>query len=432
MTDSSLTGDGGGRGTTESEELFARTNAARDAAMGIGIVDDPYPLYHELRERCPVHEGALSAQFGFEGSDAALHPDRRHVVALSHARVEAILKDTDTFSSSWYDPQLVPSIGRSILHMDPPEHQRHRLVVQPAFSQSEMRWWQSEYVEPACHHYIDRFAARGRADLYTDFCVKLPIHVISVALGLPTDDLAWFHANAVKLTSGGTRPEEAREAVAAIEGALRPLIAERRQRPGRDLISVIAGGTVRDDHGELQQLDDDEILTFCKLLLPAGANTTYRSLGLLLTTLFGHPDEMARVRDDRARIPAVVEELVRLEHSTSLVGRVCTQAVDIDGHHVEPGDIVLMSLAAANHDPERWPDPERFDSSRRPVPNLAFGWGRHRCLGVHLARMELITALNVLLDRLPNLRPASDVEPARITGLMFRAPTHVWAEWDVA
>jgi cytochrome P450 len=423
--------NGSDDGPEGSEELFARTNAARDASMGIGIVDDPYPLYHELRAQCPVHEGALTALFGFDGSDGALHPDRRHVVALSHERVEAILKDTDHFSSAWYDPQLVPSIGRSILHMDPPEHQRHRLVVQPAFSQSEMRWWQTEYVEPACHHYIDRFADRGRADLYADFCVKLPIHVISVALGLPTDDLAWFHANAVKLTSGGTRPDEARDAVVAIETVLRPLIAERRRNPGRDLISVIAAGAVRGEDGEQHELDDDEILTFCKLLLPAGANTTYRSLGLLLTTLFRHPDEMARVRHDRERIPVVVEELVRLEHSTSLVGRGCTQDVELDGHQVEPGDVVLMSLAAANHDPARWPEPERFDPGRKQLPNLAFGWGRHRCLGVHLARMELVTALNVLLDRLPGLRPAAGVEPASITGLMFRAPTHVWAEWDV-
>ncbi len=416
--------------TRSSEDEFERTNAARDASMGIGIVDDPYPRYHELRAECPAHVGTLTETFGFVGSDGALYPDRRHVSVLGYELVEAVLKDTETYSSAWYDPQLIPSIGRSILHMDPPEHQRHRLVAQPAFSQQEMRWWQAEYVRPACHLYIDRFAERGRADLYKDFCVKLPIHVIALALGLPTDDLAGFHANAVKLTGGKTTPTEAQAAVQVIENTLRPLIAERRATPGRDLISVIVGGAVRDADGVAQTLTDDEVLTFCKLLLPAGANTTYRSLGLLLTTLYRSPADLARVRGDRSLIPAYVEELLRIEHSTSLVGRICTRDTEIAGVPVEEGDIVLLSLAAANHDPARFPDPETYDPSRMAPPNIAFGWGRHRCLGVHLARMELITALDVLLDRLASLRPDPTVEPARITGLMFRAPDHVWSTWD--
>jgi cytochrome P450 len=416
-------------GASSSEQEFERTNAARDASMGIGIVDDPYPRYHELRAQCPVHAGTLTEKWGFAGSDGALFPDRRHVSVIGYAQVEAVLKDTDTFSSAWYDPQLIPSVGRSILHMDPPEHQRHRLVVQPAFSQQEMRWWQTEYVEPAAHLYIDRFVDRGRADLYKEFCVKLPIHVIALALGLPTDDLAWFHANAVKLTSGGTRPDEAQQAVRVIEDTIRPLIAQRRAAPGRDLISVIVGGEVRDADGAPQTLSDDEVLTFCKLLLPAGANTTYRSLGLLLTTLYREPEQLERVRADRSLLPAFVEELVRIEHSTSLVGRVCTRDTELSGVAVEAGDIVLLSLAAANHDPARFAEPETYDPDRKPLPNIAFGWGRHRCLGVHLARMELVTALDVLLDRLPRLGPDPAMPPARITGLMFRAPDHVWSTW---
>jgi cytochrome P450 len=413
-----------------SEAHFERTNAARDAFMGIGVVDDPYPRYHELRAQCPVHDGTLSARFGFTGADGALYPDRRHHTVVAYEQVEAVLKDTDTFSSAWYDPQLIPSVGRSILHMDPPEHQRHRLVVQPAFSQQEMRWWETEYVRPACAEHIDRFAERGRGELYREFCVKLPIHVISLALGLPTEDLPWFHANAVKLTTGGTSPADAAAAVEVIENVLRPLVAERRARPARDLISVIANARVRDEHGAEQELTDDEILTFCKLLLPAGANTTYRSLGLLLTTLYRNPEQLERVRADRSLIPAAVEELVRLEHSTSVVGRVCTRDTSLAGHEIAAGDVVLLSLAAANHDPARFADPETFDPQRRPLPNIAFGWGRHRCLGVHLARMELVTALDVLLDRLPNLRPDPSVEPATISGLMFRAPSHVWSVWD--
>ena len=417
--------------STSSREEFARTNEARDRAMGIGLVDDPYLRYHELRAQCPVHHGTLSGAFGFEGMDGMLHPEREHLTAYSYEVVEAVLKDTTTFSSSWYDPQLVPTIGRSILHMDPPEHQRHRLVVQPAFSLTEMRWWETEYVRPTCAAYLDEFAARGQADLYSEYCVRVPIHVISLALGLPTEDLAWFHTLAVRMTTGGVTKDESAAATREFERRIRPLVEQRRVTPGRDLISVIVSGRVRDEDGTEHSLDDDEVLTFCKLLLPAGANTTYRSLGLLLTELFRHPDELARVRDDPSTIAACVEELLRIEHSTSLIGRLCTRDTEIGGEAVPAGSVVLLSLAAANHDPARWPDPERFDSARDSLPNIAFGWGRHRCLGVHLARMELRVALEMLLERLPGLRPDPAYPLAEITGVMFRAPTHVRAVWDV-
>jgi cytochrome P450 len=415
-----------------SDEAFARVNAERDRAMGIGVVDDPYPVYHHMQAACPVRQGTLSDVFGFEGTDGKLHKDRPHVTVYSYDLVEAVLKDTGTFSSSWYDPQLGPSIGRSILHMDPPEHQRHRVAVQGAFSNREMEWWASDYVRPACDHHIDQLVERGRADLYTDFCVKLPIRVIALALGLPTDDLAWFHANAVRMTSGGTSPAEALVATKEIDQLLRPLIAEHRRTAGRDLISVLVSADIDDGAGGTRRLTDDEVLTFCKLLLPAGANTTYRSLGLLLTKLFANPDVLDRVRDDRSLIPGCVEELVRLEHSTSLVGRICSRDTELGGTPIAEGTVVLVSLAAANHDPAHWEAPETFDIDRPRTPNLAFGWGFHRCLGVHLARMELRVAVNALFDRLPHLRADPEFPPAPITGLMFRAPDHVHAVWDTA
>jgi len=417
--------------STSSDEAFAQVNAERDRSMGIGVVDDPYPAYHEMQATCPVRPGTLSGLFGFEGTDGKLHEDRPHVTVYSYELVEAVLKDTETFSSAWYDPQLVPSIGRSILHMDPPEHQQHRVAIQGAFSRREMEWWETEYVRPACDHHIDQFVGRGQADLYSEYCVRVPIRVIALAIGLPTDDLAWFHANAVKMTAGGTKPEDAAVATQQIEQLLAPLVEQRRARPGRDLISVLAAAEITDGDGASRPLPDDEVLTFCKLLLPAGANTTYRSLGLLLTELFADGALLQRVRDDRSLIPDCVEELVRLEHSTSLVGRLCTRDTEIGGVPVAAGTVVLLSLAAANHDPTRWDAPDDFDLDRPLVPNIAFGWGFHRCLGVHLARMELRVALNALLDRLPDLGPDPAFGPARITGVMFRAPEHVRARWRV-
>jgi cytochrome P450 len=416
---------------TSSDEAFARVNAERDRVMGIGVVDDPYPRFHELQATCPAHRGTLSGEFGFEGTDGALFPGKPHVTVYSYELAEAVLKDTDTFSSAWYAPQLGSSVGRSILQMDEPEHQQHRVAIQWAFSKTEMTWWETDYVRPACDHHIDQFVERGRADLYAEFCVRIPIRVIAMALGLPTNDLPWFHTNAVKLTAGGTKPDDAAIATREIEQLLRPLVSERRAHPGRDLISVMATAEIKDGEGGTRPLADQEILTFCKLLLPAGANTTYRSLGLLLTKLFQDLALLQRVREDRSLIPDCVEELLRLEHSTSLVGRVCTRDTELGGVSVPAGTVVLVSLGAANHDPARWEDPETFDIDRPPVANIAFGWGFHRCVGLHLARMELRVALNALLDRLLDLRPDPDYPLSPISGLMFRAPEHVRAVWTI-
>ncbi len=173
---------------------------------------------------------------------------------------------------------------------------------------------------------------------------------------------------------------------------------------------------------------DYEIVAMQQLL----THTTYRSLGLLLTMLFREPALLRRICENRSLIADCVEELVRLEHATSLVGRLCTRDTELGGVSLSAGTVVLVSLAAANHDPARWDDPDRFDVDRPLIPNIAFGWGFHRCVGVHLARMELRVALEALLDRLPDLGPDPRVPLAAISGLMFRAPEHVRAIWTAA
>jgi cytochrome P450 len=191
-------------------------------------------------------------------------------------------------------------------------------------------------------------------------------------------------------------------------------VTERRTAPADDLISVLAQG---------RQLTDEEIVAFCRLLLPAGAETTYRSSGNLLFGLFTHPDQLDALRADRTLLPQAIEEGLRWECPLLTVVRLALEDTTVAGVKVPAGAVLIVHLGSANHDERRWDHPETFDIFRPQLPHLAFGGGAHVCLGMHLARMETRAVVNRLLDRLPGLRLDPEATPPAITGTSLRAPT---------
>jgi len=204
---------------------------------------------------------------------------------------------------------------------------------------------------------------------------------------------------------------------------LLPLIdarRSRRRRPGDDLVSLLAH--VEHDG---QRLTDDEILGFCRLLLPAGAETTYRSSSNLLVGLLTNPDQLDAVRSDRGLIPQAIEEGLRWECPLLTIMRTATVDTEVCGVSIPSGSTMVVNLGSANHDERRWDDPDRFDIFRPPQPHVAFASGPHLCLGMHLSRMETQVALERVFDRLPNLRLDPDAEPPVITGQTFRSPAEL-------
>ena len=195
------------------------------------------------------------------------------------------------------------------------------------------------------------------------------------------------------------------------------VIDDRRKNKREDMISVLA-------HAELegQRLNDEEIVAFLRLLLPAGAETTYRSSSNLLVGLLTHTDQLDAVRGDRSLLPQAIEEGVRWESPLISIIRTATEDVEVDGVPVPAGASIMVCTGSANHDEKRWDNPEAFDIFRKRYPPVAFGFGPHVCLGQHLARMETTVALNALFDRLPNLRLDPEAEEPHIRGLMFRSP----------
>ena len=397
---------------TDDYDAFEEFNKA----MGSGAVRDPYPSFAELRKQGPIVKIDLSGMTG--GSTMMKNMPKEIFVAVTHEAVSHVLRDGATFSSSGYEQIMGIVMGHSILEMDEPEHSRYRGLIQQAFTRKIQARWETELVHPIVHKLIDDFADRGRADLVRELTFPFPVNVIAGMLGLPHEDLPQFHRWAVELISVGHDWERGLAASKKLAEYFGGILAERREQPREDLISLLAQVEL-DGH----RLTDDDIFAFLRLLLPAGAETTYRSSSNLLFGLLSHPEQLDAVRKDRSLIPQAIEEGLRWEAPLTGISRKASKDVEIFGVKIPKDATVAVNMGSANHDETRYENPEAFDIFRPPQQHMAFAFGPHRCLGMHLARMETTVALNAVFDRLPGVRLDPDAEDVHITGQAFRAPS---------
>jgi cytochrome P450 len=395
--------------------------AVFDDSVGVGQISDIHPVFHELRAECPVHAGPVHERFGIEPPmEAGMLGDRVPYAVLSFETVQQVLKDGATFSSSGYADSMGLVMGHSILEMDEPEHHRYRSLIQQAFTRKEMERWEQDLVTPIVDGLIDQFADRGSAELLRELFFPFPVHVIAGMLGLPAEGLSQFHAKAVELISIMVDIERGLEASQWLYDYFAAIIAERRVEPRGDVISVLVQAEL-----DGQRLTDDEIIAFLRLLLPAGAETTYRSSSNLMFGLLSNPDQLAALRDDRTLMQQAIEEGLRWEPPLTGIGRTAMRDVEIAGVTIPAGAPVAVEMGSANRDPSRWEDPDAFDMHRKMQPHMAFAHGPHTCLGMHLARMETTVVINRVLDRLPDVRLDADADDVHISGLMFRAPNRL-------
>jgi cytochrome P450 len=308
-------------------------------------------------------------------------------------------------------------MGPTILVMDEPEHSRYRGLIQMAFSKHDLAHWRADLVEPIIDGFIAEFADRGHADLVRELTFPFPVHVIAGMLGLPKADLPRFHRWTIALICVSFDWELGLAASKRLAEYLTPIIEERREHPGDDLISLLAQAEL-----DGQRLDTDHILGFLRLLLPAGAETTYRSSSNLLLGLLTNPDQLEAVRSDRSLIAQAMEEGLRWEAPLTGIGRLCVRDTDVEGVTIPKGANVAVNLGSANRDVSRYDEPEKFDIFRPPKQHMAFAFGPHRCLGMNLARMETEVLLNRVFDRLPNVRLDPSARDVHITGRAFRSP----------
>ena len=341
--------------------------------------------------------------FMLEGAeDPPDMPDEYTV--YSYELVSQVLRDNHTFSSEVYAAMMGPVMGHTILEMDEPEHRHHRSLVAEAFRQKTLARWESELVSAVVDELIDAFVRRGsgRAELVREFTFPFPVQVIARILGLPRSDYPRFQRWSLELISVGTDWDRGIAASEKLRDYFKEIVDLRRAAPADDLISDLAHAEI-DGH----TLSDEEIFAFLRLLLPAGVETTYRSSGNLLFGLLTHPDQLDAVRADRALLPQAIEEGLRWEPPLHGIARVATADTELGGVPIKAGAVLSVAIGAANRDETRYPEPDRFDIFRDPQQHIAFGFGPHMCLGMHLARMETRVAVDALLDRLPGPAPRS-------------------------
>ena len=383
-----------------------------------GDVRDPWSRLATLRRSVGVVEGGLFA--GPTPDDGVAR-----FAVLRYDDCNHVLRDDTTFSSTVYVAMMGPVMGHTILEMDAPEHRRHRNLAGHAFRQKTLQRWEDELIGPLAHEMIDGFAARGRAELVKELTFPYPVQVIAQILGLPHEDYPQFQALAFTLTSVGAGYDAALVASRELHEYLLPIVRARRADPRDDLISELATAEV---DGEV--LTDIEIVSYLRLLLPAGSETTYCSVGSLLLALLTHPDQLEDTRADRSLVGPAIEELLRWEPAVPFIPRLALRDSTVAGVEIPAGANVTVCLGVANRDETRFTDPDRFDIHRGDQQHLGFSSGPHMCLGMHLARMEMRIVLNAVLDRLTDIEldpgpPGTDTHDPHIHGFGFRSPTSV-------
>ena len=380
-----------------------------------GNIRDPYPRLGELRRQSPVHVGPVDLGDGLAEDD----PTRpQPITVFGFDEAVEVLRDNETYSSSVYDGIIGAVMGRTILQMDEPEHRLHRALVSPTFRSKVLERWEGDLVQRVVDELIADFVDDGSADLVQQLTFHFPVQVIAEILGLPRADFPRFQRWAIEITSVAANWDRGVAASEALRDYFADVVEERRARPADDLISDLLAVDI-DGRG----LDDEEIFSFLRLLLPAGVETTYRASGNLLYGLLTTPDQLRAVRDDRSLLPQAFEETIRWEPPVTVILRRATAATRLGGVEVEEGADVGLLLGSANRDERKYEDPDRFDIFRASRQSLGFGFGVHVCLGMHLARMETRVAINALLDRLVDIELApAPGQDLHIKGMAFRSP----------
>lgn len=379
---------------------------------------DPYRAYRRMRDDEPLiwHEATNS------------------YIVSRYEDVERVFKDKKgEFSTENYDWQIEPVHGRTILQLSGREHAVRRALVAPAFRGSDLRDKFLPVIERNSRELIDRFRTTGSVDLVTDYASRFPVNVIADMLGLDKSDYDRFHGwyTAVIAFLGNLSGDQ--EVIRAGERTrvefaeyMLPIIRERREAPGDDLLSVLCTAEV-----DGVRMSDEDIKAFCSLLLAAGGETTDKAIAAIFANLLRHPDQLAAVRADRELISRAFAETLRYTPPVHMIMRQSTTEVTLSGGTIPAGATVTCLIGAANRDGKRYRDPDSFDIFREDLAatnafsaaadHLAFALGRHFCVGALLAKAEVEIGVGQLLDAMPDIRLADGFDPAE-HGVFTRGP----------
>ncbi len=401
--------------------LFDLRSSVYDSRGGT-YADDPYPTFNHLRDCGPVHPGTPHEALGWTGEvffQGLPFPDRPHFSAYDFETCSTVFKD-DRFRPTDEPRPGESMLDAGILSMHGRRHRAYRTLVQPSFVPGRAGWWLERWISTLVARLVDSFEGEGRVDLNPSFCAPIPLLTITGSFGISIDEALDVRA---AVTSDGRAGD-------VLGRMLMPIIAARREDPADDLISVLVDAEVIDDDGVVHRLSDEEVLGFSFLLLAAGSGTTWKQMGITILALLSHPEALVAARDKPDFLRSVIEESLRWMPTDPVFARFAVQDVTLGGVRIPAGSVVHACLAAANRDPSRWEDPDRFDPFRPLKPHLGFGQGPHICLGMHVAKAEMAHGIAALLRRLPGLELDRNAPPPRMIGLYERGPDAVPVRFD--
>lgn len=373
-------------------------------------VEDPVPIWDELRQRCPV---AHSDRYG-----GSWLPTRNDDVRTM-ARLVPQLSSTDSSvvpvvrAADGVDPKY--ALGSPPISSDPPEHGPARRLILPVFSPARVEAHRA-FTEQLANELIDGFIGNGRCDGAVDFAQQIPPRVIAHLIGIDPDQsdtfVEWVRG---VLEVGLTQPDVRLRSRNLIRSFFIEQVRQRREHPRDDFLTEMLNS---DLDGE--PVDDVHAVKTCNLLLVAGVDTTWSSIGSALWHLASHPDDRRRLVEDPSLLPIAIEELLRA-YSPVTMARVVTEEVEVNGTSLRQGDRVLMNYPGANRDPEVFPDADKVVIDRQNNRHIAFGVGIHRCAGSNLARLEMNVAVGAFISRIPEFE-LEDPDAVTWAGGQVRGP----------
>ena len=369
---------------------------------------DPLPQYEKLRSKDPVHRMRL-----IDGWILTRYED-----------IDMVLRDHRRFGNLGRDYGYLPYI--SMLDLDPPEHTKVRGLVVHGFTPRAVNSLEPR-ITKTVNELLDEIVDKPRFDLIHDIAFPLPIIVIAELLGVPPEDRDQFRewsdvaALVVDPLLDSQQIQDVRQTIEELFDYLETIAEDRRRHPQDDLVTALVNA---EEDGE--RLSREDLLINLVLVLVAGNETTRNLIGNGTLALMKNPDQLRRLRDDPSLLDSAINEMLRYDSPVQLDSRIAREPVEIGGKRIEPDQRVLCALGAANHDPEVFPEPERFDVGRAPRNHLSFGRGIHYCLGAPLAKLEARLVFAGLLSRFESLRLVE--EPQYRDQITLRGLEDLWLE----
>lgn len=428
----------------EDDDMAEKPNMSLENAYA-GVAEnyhgedvDLHAIYREMRKNSPIIAENFMGKLGVPNI-AGLDPNRPTFTVFKHKESMAVLRDAANFTSGFIAEGLGSFFDGLILTgMDGDVHKKARALLQPIFMPDVVNTWRDAKMDPIIRNeYLLPMAPKKKADLM-DFGLHFPIRLIYALIGFPDDDpkkIEQYAAWALAILAGPQLDAEkaaiarkaAMAAAAALYDAVKEAVVEVRKNGagGNHLI----GRLIRAEY-EGRKLDDHEITTFVRSLLPAAGETTTRTFGSLMVLLLERPELLDRIRRDRSLVGKAIDEAIRYEPVATFKVRQAAQDLELAGMKIPKGAMVQCIVSSANRDEEVFENGEEFDIDRKVKPSFGFGFGPHMCIGQFIAKTELQVALNAILDLLPNIRLDPSQPKPRITGAQLRGPVSVPVIWD--